>query len=163
MVGVDKMTVTGRKARPSFTSPRRLNTMNATTTEHKVIIQLMTNMEIVSASARIECETWMLIARDSTTTVVGPSLVTYVKLFQTCLAKDLVVKSTGPESPTANGVVGIDLFVALSTTKTNAVNVLRSNGDQYWLNAATVCSISKETKSRVLGRRVVSNQLEPDR
>ena len=54
---MDKMTVTGRKAAPSFTSLRRLNTTNAMATEQKVNTQLIVNMENVSARARIECLT----------------------------------------------------------------------------------------------------------
>jgi len=75
MAGMDKMTVMGRKATPSFTFPRCLNTIDAMITEHKVNAQLIANIENVSARARVECLTWADIVWDSTSTVVGPSWV----------------------------------------------------------------------------------------
>ena len=54
MVGIVKITVIGRRATPSFTSPSRLNMIDVVIIEHKVIIQLIENRENASAYVRGE-------------------------------------------------------------------------------------------------------------
>lgn len=125
------MTVVGRRATLPSTFPCRRTTIDAMVTEHNVNTQLIANMEKVSARVRVECLTVANIVLDSTSVVIGPSSVSYVNWFLVGTSKDVVVKSAGPVSPTANVVIGMDLFVAFSTTKTNAMKLYRSSGLRY--------------------------------
>jgi len=122
MAGMDKMIVTGRKATPSFSSSL-MTTVIAMITEHRVNIQLITNMETVSTLAREECLIVTDIVLDSTSTVVSPPPVSLVKTLLVGTIAEFVVKSLkspGPASLTAKVVIGTDPFVALSMAKADA-------------------------------------------
>ena len=67
---MDKMTVKGNKATPSFISSRFLVTIDAMYHEYAVITQLMINKKVVNISVWGVCVILVDIVRDSTCTVV---------------------------------------------------------------------------------------------